>query len=174
MHKVASETPSLASSLTPAVPDSGGGLSFQVERFADIMAELPPLFYEHWQEVAVDRDRITLEPDFAKYVQMEQAGILAVQTVRADGELVGYFFTAILPLLHYKSWMAGVTDIYFIRPLYRGQGWRFFRFVIQDLKSRGVQKHFTMAKLHMDPRIGLLWQRMGYKPVETWFSKILE
>ena len=43
---------------------ASGGVRFAVERFAAVMAELPPLFYEHWLEVALDKDCLALDLDF--------------------------------------------------------------------------------------------------------------
>jgi hypothetical protein len=40
------------------------GIRFAVERLSAVMHELPPLFYEHWLEVALDKDRIALDLDF--------------------------------------------------------------------------------------------------------------
>ena len=140
------------------------------------MPELPPLFYEHWQEVALDKERIALDPDFRRYVIMDNAGILAMQTLRRDGTLKGYFISEVFPHLHYQQSLTAIQDIYYIHPNCR-QGFvaaNFFKFVASDLKARGVQKFLVMRKLHLDPRIGDLWERLGYRADEIWYSKILE
>jgi hypothetical protein len=151
-------------------------LAFGVERFRDIMHELPPLFLAHWKEVAIDRESIALEPDFDKYVALDAAGVLAVQTARRDGALAGYFFSLVVPHLHYRSCLAALTDIYFLDPAARtGFAYpRFFAFVARDLRSRGVKKHWTMTKCHLNPKLGELWERMGYRRTETVYTKILE
>ncbi len=159
-----------------AAPHRQPRFSFQAETFRSFMGELPPLLYQHWLEVALDRDKIKLEPNFEAYLAIDDAGCLASQTMRDDGALVGYFISIVVPHLHYKSSLTASTDVYFIDPAHRRGlvSYRFLRFVMRDLKRRGVQKHYTMRKLHLDPRIGDLWERLGYKPVELWYTKILE
>jgi hypothetical protein len=151
-------------------------LSFATARFQEIMFDLPPLFLAHWKEVAIDRDRIALEPNFRQYQALDEAGCLAIQTARWDGDLAGYFFTLIVPHLHYQSCLAGLTDMYYLNERAR-VGWgypRFFRYVMRDLAERGVKKHWTMTKCHLNPSLGQLWERMGYRRTETVYTKILE
>lgn len=140
------------------------------------MAELPPLFYRHWMEVATDKDRIALDPDWQKYCEIDGAGLLVCHTLRVEGELAGYFISVVVPALHYKRSLQAFQDIYYILPEYR-QGWlayRFFRWTDRELKNRGVQRRSVMRKLHLDPRLDRLWLRLGYRPIEMWYSKILE
>ena len=143
---------------TVSTRDAATGIRFTVERFESVMPELPPLFYEHWLEVALDR-----------------AGVLAMQTVRRDGQLKGYFISEVYPHLHYQRTLMAIQDIYYIHPNCRqgGIAAAFFRFVAADLKLRGVKKQLIMRKLHLDPRIGDLWERLGYRPDEVWYSKLL-
>lgn len=151
-------------------------LSFGVERFRDIMHDLPPLFYAHWKEVAIDQDKVALDPDFDRYIELDKMGLLAIQTARLNGRLAGYFFTLVLPHLHYASLCAGLTDIYYLDHRARS-GWgypRFFRYVMDDLAKRGVKKHWTMTKCHLDPRLGEIWERMGYRRTETVYTRMLE
>jgi len=155
--------------------DLAGGIHFAVERFEKVMPELPPLFYEHWCEVALDKDRIALDPAFERYVAMDRLGVLATYTLRRDKTLKGYFIAEVVPHLHYRQSLQAIQDIYYIHPNCR-QGLiaqRFFRFVMADLKRRGVQKLQIMRKLHLDPRIGDLWLRLGFRPDEVWYSKLL-
>ena len=160
---------------TVSTRDAATGIRFTVERFESVMPELPPLFYEHWVEVAVDKDRIALDPDFNRYVALDRAGVLAMQTVRRDGQLKGYFISEVYPHLHYQKCLMAIQDIYYIHPNCRQGGCAaaFFRFVAADLKLRGVKKQLIMRKLHLDPRIGDLWERLGYRPDEVWYSKLL-
>jgi hypothetical protein len=148
----------------------------QAERFADFYQELSPLLYRHWREVACDQDLIPLDPDFEKYLTLERNGMLACQTIRKDGVLAGYFISFVMGHLHYQSTRHAFTDVYFVDRPYRNAflTLRFFRFVMDDLRARGVKKHYTMRKLHLDPSIGEIWERLGYKPVEVHYTKMLE
>src|SRR6516165_1241323 len=97
---------------TISTRDAATGIRFTVERFESVMPELPPLFYEHWVEVAVDKDRIALDPDFNRYIALDRAGVLAMQTVRRDGQLKGYFISEVFPHLHYQRTLMAIQDIY--------------------------------------------------------------
>jgi hypothetical protein len=140
------------------------------------MEELPSLFYAHWLEVASDKDRISLDPDWQKYCQMDGAGMLVCHTLRVGGKLYGYFFSVVVPHLHYRKSLTAIQDIYYVARECR-HGWlpyRFFKWTDKELKGRGVQRRYVMRKYARDPRIGNLWLRLGYRTNEVWYSKILE
>ena len=73
----------------------------------------------HWQEIALDKDTILLEPDVDSFIEMEQRGALQIVTARDDGRLIGYHVTIVRNHLHYKSSLSGYVDMYFIHPDYR-------------------------------------------------------
>lgn len=148
-----------------------GTPEFGWERFHTIAHELPPLFLEHWRELALNKDTIPLDPDWDRYYAEDVAGILRVLTARVpSGELVGYVFLKIGPHQHYKTTIWGLVDIYWIDPLYR-QGWtgvRLFKTLIKDAKTMGVINLLLGTKTHfMENRVTKLLQRLGFKPIET-------
>lgn len=144
---------------------------FGWERFHAIAHELPPLFAEHWRELALNRDTIPLDPDFDKYYRLDIEGTLQVLTARvAGGQLVGYVFLLVGPHLHYKSTLWGHADMYWLDPMYR-QGWagvRLFKALIAGARALGVVNLTLATKMHfMDNRVTKLLQRLGFKPIET-------
>ena len=149
----------------PAAPEFGW------ERFHAIAHELPPLFREHWAELALNRDVIPLAPDWDRYYAMDVAGTLRILTMRVpSGQLVGYVFLMVGPHLHYATTLWGQVDIFWIDPVYR-QGWtgiRFLKTLIRDAKSMGVVNLLMGTKTHfMQNRVTKLLQRLGFKPIET-------
>ena len=151
--------------LGPAAPEFGW------ERFHAIAHELPPLFMEHWRELALNQDVIPLDPDWDKYYTMDVAGNLRVMTVRVpSGQLVGYCFLMVGPHLHYKSTLWGHVDMYWIHPAER-QGWlgvRIFKTLIRDARAMGAANLTLATKTHfMDNRVTKLLQRLGFAPIET-------
>ena len=144
---------------------------FGWEAFHAIAHELPPLFMQHWRELALNRDAIPLDPDWDKYYQLDVDGVLRVLTIRVpSGQLVGYVFLMVGPHLHYKSTLWGHVDMYFLDPVYR-QGWtgvRLFKALIKDARIMGVVNLTLATKLHfMDNRVAKLLARLGFKPIET-------
>src|SRR6266576_7312864 len=81
----------------PAAPE------FAWERFNQLAHELPPLFHEHWKELALNQDTVKLDPNWDQFNALDVQGILRILTVRMEGRLVGYVFLLFGPHLHYKS-----------------------------------------------------------------------
>lgn len=148
-------------------------LSIQVENFGDVIGEAQPLLKRHWEEIALDKESVPLDPDWQRYANMEAQGQLSVVTVRVKGELVGYSCMIVMPGLHYRQTLHAVMDIFYIAPEYRGHfgGIRLFKRVEAELKRRGVRRIFVGSKLHKDS--SRLFTALGYWPIEQWFSKMV-
>lgn len=148
-------------------------LSFQVEAFSDVWLELQPLLPRHWEELALDKESVPLDPNWERYAELEKAGAISMVTGRENGKLVGYSIMFLTPGLHYKTCYEARMDVFWLAPEIRGRmgGLRLFRAVERELKRRGVQRVYVGSKLHKD--VGRLFTALGYHPVETWFSKML-
>ena len=149
-------------------------LHFQQELFAQIAHELPPLFARHYDEISAQD--FPLEPDWDRYYRLEIEGALKILTARAGGILVGYIFNIIGPHLHYRSALYADLEMWWLDPGYRGGYWPVKWFKANDamLKSFGVKKVMAATKNHfMEGRVGSIFRRLGYKPVETvWTRRI--
>jgi hypothetical protein len=132
---------------------------------------MAPLWVKHYEEVALNRDKMPLMPDFERYDLMESRGMLHIVVARKEGAIVGYSFTIVGPHLHYVSTLCGQTDIYYIAPTHRTgrTPLRLFQFVEKSLKDRGVKKLFTGTKLSLNA--GPLFEFMGWHPTETLYTK---
>lgn len=146
---------------------------FAVEPYGQTIAEMRELYREHWEEIAIDKDAIALEPDYESYADMDARGILHLVTARASGALVGYHLSMIRGHLHYKSSITCFTDIFYLKPAYRVgmTGYRMLKFFRDSVKSRGVQKIYMGTKLAHD--IGPLLERLGFKPIERLYTMVL-
>lgn len=145
-------------------------LTAQVESFIERLDELKPLLPGHWEELALNKDKVPLDPQYEVYFQREQRGELIFVTLRKDGALVGYFIAFIAPGLHYKTCLTCTMDIFYLHPDHRGgtAALRLFRFVMKELKRRGVNRAFFGSKMHKDS--GRLFEALGFQPVETYYS----
>ena len=153
-------------------------LTYQWEPFRNFAKELPPLFKRHWREIALNQDKVPLDPDWQRYFDFDLAGVLQCLTVRSNGTLVGYVFLLVYPHLHYASTLFAVTDIFWLDPLYRRgmAGYRMLKEVEKRLQEAGVNVIYANAKLHFEAErgtIGKLFERLGYSPTETLYSKYL-
>jgi len=149
-------------------------ITFHIEKWRPLYAELSVLLPKHWEEIAITRDKVPLDVDVDKYAELCDQGILHIVTARDDGKLIGYHVAMICGHLHYKSTLHGITDVYYLLPEYRGKmvGVRLFKEVEDDMRRRGVKKLYTGTKLHHD--MGRMFERLGYKETERLYTKFLE
>lgn len=151
-------------------------LQYQQERFVDLMPELPEIFYKHWNDIALDKDVIRLDPAWDEYMRLEALGILKITTARHDGRLVGYVFSLVHPHLHYKKSLTAYTDLMYLRREYT-KGFGVFRYAglilhsEKILRDLGVQKRYLMTKVYHD--MTPLFARLGYRFIEKISAKLL-
>jgi hypothetical protein len=148
-------------------------ITCHVESFEERLAELQALLPLHYRELALNQDKVPLQPQYHVYIERERAGGLLFVTLRDAGELVGYFIGFIAPGLHYETCLTCTMDIFYVRTDKRAgsAGVRMFRFVEGELRRRGVQRWFMGSKIHADA--SALFKRIGAAPVETYYSKWL-
>jgi len=146
-------------------------ITCHVESFEQQIEELQALLPLHYGELALNQDKVPLQPQYHVYIDRERAGGLLFVTLRDAGELVGYFIGFIAPGLHYETCLTCTMDIFYVRQDRRGgsAGVRMFRFVEAELRRRGVQRWFMGSKLHADA--SPLFKRIGAAPVEIYYSK---
>ena len=162
--------------VTEPVRDSHKNLTAQQERFSAIARELPPLFERHWQELGTSRDTIPLDPDWDRYLALDVQGLLAVTTARVDGVLVGYIFNIVGPHLHYRSTLHADIEMFWLDPAYRGSLFVLSWFRNNDvmLRELGIKRvHVAVKTGYRDGRVGSVFKRLGYGPVETVYGKAL-
>lgn len=145
-------------------------ITTQIETLHDCLEELKPLFPRHWEELALNKDKVPLDPQYEVYLQREDAGQVMLITMREAGQLLGYFVGFVAPGLHYKTCLTLTMDIFYVWPEARGNGGGFqlFKAVEKEAKRRGVQRMFVGSKLHKDA--SWLFEKLGYEPVETYYS----
>ena len=148
-------------------------ISIQTESYPAVHKEICPLLEKHWEEIALDKEKVPLDPDWGRYAAMDNLGQLSIVTVRNQGRLVGYSVMIIQSGLHYRTCIEARMDLFWLDPAERGHwvGIRLFRAVEQELKRRGVKRIYCGSKLHKD--VSRLFLALGYKPIERWFSKML-
>lgn len=148
-------------------------ITFQQEAFSDIRDEIWPLWQLHYDEIAEDKERVPLDPDWQKYERLDLCGNLLIITARRDDELIGYVFTFIDTHLHYRTTIFGQFDLYYLRPDARGgrTALRMFQAVEQRLAEMGAVKVFGNTKLAHDH--SRLFRAMGWREAERLFVKAL-
>lgn len=148
-------------------------LSSHIEPFISQVEELKTLLGTHYEELALNKDKVPLAPQWPMYAQREAHGQLVYVTLRDDGELIGYIIMFVTPGLHYETCLTASMDILFVRPDRRDSAAKGVFMMIDrleaELKRRGVDRWFMGTKLHKD--IGAIFRRRGFEAVEMTYTK---
>jgi GNAT superfamily N-acetyltransferase len=141
------------------------------EPFPPFLEEVKPLLPRHWEELALDKDDVPLDPQYDVYLERDRQGSVFLIVLRSAGELAGYFIGFVNPGLHYQTCLTLTPDIFWIAPEHRGQrgGFLLFDAVEKEARRRGVNRMFVGTKLHLD--CSALFDRLGYDRVEVIYSK---
>jgi GNAT superfamily N-acetyltransferase len=144
-----------------------------VEPWHPTIDEIMPLLPMHWEELALNKDRVPLAPQWHVYDQRDARGELLLVVLREGGRLIGYYIGFIAPGLHYETCLTATMDIFYVHPEHRNKrgGIVLFQATERELRRRGVHRWFVGAKLHNDA--SPLFKRLGFEPVETYHSKWL-
>jgi|SRR4249920_1590349 len=144
-----------------------------VEPWRPTIDELLPMLPLHWEELALERDKVPLAPLWHVYDAKNGAGELLLVVLREDGKAVGYYWGFVGPSLHYATCLTGQMDIFWVHPEHRNghAGSILFQAVERELRRRGVQRWFVGAKLHRDA--SPLFRRLGFTPIEMYHAKWL-
>jgi hypothetical protein len=73
------------------------------------------LLEQHWEEIALNKGAIKLNPDWDTYFDLEDKGNLKIFTAREDGKLVGYFVVLCRHHLHYKDHLFAFNDVLYLQ-----------------------------------------------------------
>lgn len=145
-------------------------ITCMLESFEERLPELMPLLPLHYEELALNQDKVPLDPQYEIYIERERRGELMFMVLRDRGELIGYFIGFVAPGLHYRTCLTLTMDIFFLHPEHRGNGagYQMFKAVEAEAKRRGVDRMFVGSKVHLDA--SWLFQRLGYTEVERYYT----
>jgi hypothetical protein len=144
------------------------------ERVSDVQSEIQPLLEEHYKELTLNKDMVSLEVDWAKYKKLEEMNMLSVLTIRINGVLIGYSVFFVQSHIHYKSLKTASNDVLFLKKEYRSgsrAGLMLIKNSEKHLASLGVQKIIWHIKLSNDWSKILI--RLGYVTEEVILGKLL-
>lgn len=146
---------------------------YQQEFIDDIYEDCQPLIAQHWEEIALNQDKIKLNPNWDAYRSLEGIGAFRIFTARDDGKLVGYFAVFVEPNLHYQDHLFARNDVLFLHEDYRKGfcGVKLIRFAEKCLKDDGVSVLAINTKAHKDFSSVLNW--MGFDKTETVHTKYI-
>ena len=148
-------------------------MKYQQEFLPTVEKDIRPLIQKHWEDIALNKDKIKLNPDWDAYYVLEQAGVLKIFTAREGDLLVGYFVVIIQYNMHYKDHLFASNDIIFLHPDYRKgrTGIKLIQFAEKCLKEDGVSVLSINTKVHKP--FDNLMQFLKFSLVERIYSKYI-
>jgi hypothetical protein len=148
-------------------------IEYQEESLIDVLEEMMPLVIEHHEEVDDFKDKITLNPDYDRYLEIAGQDMLTLYTMRKDSELVGYNMFIVGSHGHYSDTLYAVNDIIYIDPKMRGEEATptFFKRCEEWLTEYGVD--VIMYSMKSDRAAAGLMDHLGYKEFEVNYRKVL-
>lgn len=131
------------------------------------------LLEAHWEEIALNKTKIALNPDWEAYEALETAGKLKIFTARDDDKMIGYFVVIVGINLHYKDHVFAVNDILYLDQQYRKgrTGLKLIKFAEQCLRDDGVSVLNINTKVHKP--FDSLMEYLGFNLIERVYSKYI-
>ena len=148
-------------------------LKYQQEFLSQVQTECQSLIELHWEEIALNKDSIKLNPDWDAYYSLEDQGKLKIFTARDGNTLVGYFVVILGNNIHYKDHLFANNDIIYLHKDFRKgfAGVRLIKFAEACLKEDGVSVLTINTKIHQP--FDKVLERLKFKPIERVYSKYL-
>lgn len=138
-----------------------------------IMERGGDLFKEHYQEVALNKSVMHLNPDWDAYRNLEQAGKLFCVAAFLGEELIGYSVNFLGPHLHYSDMCYAQNDLLFVAEEHRKTrvGLDLIRHTEGLAKVKGAKMMLWHAK--EETKLAAIMPRLGYRVQDIIYSKVL-
>jgi ribosomal protein S18 acetylase RimI-like enzyme len=149
---------------------------FQYDVPMDIfLDEAKDILYRHWEELALNKDKIQLSPDKEKSCKLQDIGVLKnIVIYNENDEIVGYSVLLIQPALHYSCDTFAHVDIIYVDKQYRSSslGARLLLATENIAKENGASVILHHAKPNV-PMIIKPLEKLNYKLYEYIYGKYL-
>ncbi len=159
------------------LPERDGQLTIGIEKFSDIHEEIRPLHAEHYAETETLYLDTPFDPDYARYVTLEESGGFVCITARWGLEIVGYIQYYVFRDLHTQGAYNAREDAMFITAKARGHKLapRMIDYAENVMAGLGCDFIGMTSKGPVGgPEIGPFLESKGYRPVAMFYGKKLE
>ena len=138
------------------------------------MLDIEHLIEQHYQELTLDRDVMTLAPSWSIYRKRIADGTMVATGISLDGKLIGYCVWFLSSHLHYENNLVANNDVLFIAAEHRKGmlGIKFIKYQEQVLQELGVSKVLWHVKLARDFR--KILHRLGYHDEDIIVGRALK
>ena len=149
-------------------------MRYQQEFLDQVKDDILSLLDLHYKEIALNQDKIKLNPDWDVYSELEQQGKLKIFTARDNDTLVGYFVVVVGVNMHYKDHTFACNDIIYLHKEYRKgfAGIKLIKFAKKCLTEDGVSVLAINTKVHQP--FDKVLERLGFNLIERVYSSYLQ
>tara|TARA_R110000851_G_scaffold46429_1_gene112906 strand:+ start:1680 stop:2138 length:459 start_codon:yes stop_codon:yes gene_type:complete len=149
-------------------------MNYQQEFLDQVENDILFLIDLHYKEIALNQDKIKLNPDWEVYRALEDQGKLKVFTARDNDTLVGYFVVVVGVNIHYKDHTFACNDVIYLHKDYRKgfAGIKLIKFAKKCLTEDGVSVLTINTKVHQP--FDKVLERLGFKLIERVYSSYLQ
>jgi len=138
----------------------------------DLVKDIEQLLHDHWEEVALYKDKIPLDPDWAKYRTLEASNAFYALIARKDGKIIGYNAAFVVRHPHYNV-LIGQNDVIYVDPEHRHSRvpLKLVHLMDEALKIRGC----SVLRYHMKPHrdFSRMLSKSGYAVEEKLCMKYI-
>lgn len=138
------------------------------EKWVDCIDEIMPLCRQVFDLKEAQFTELPLDFDINLYVESEESDFFHCLVMRQNSKAIGFHWIVISPMARHKGKTHAHTDAIFVDPEYRHYSHELLKFSESYIKEKA--DFWTLANLDVNDRQSL-WQRKGFKPIETILFK---
>ena len=127
----------------------------------------------HWEELCRDKEKISLNVNWADYQKLEDEGKFLTTLILKDNGIIGYaLFTLFFPT-HYQDSLHALNNAVYLNPAYRdmGIGGKFIRYLEEEFRDKGVKRVYFNTKVQT--ALSGILEHYDYQPEEIIYSKYI-
>ena len=130
-----------------------------------------PLFEEHYEEIARNKQVMKLKPNWQLYDQMDATGWLYIYLAMQGDVCIGYSMNIMMYHLHYADLRIAQNDVLFVKKEFRGGrlGLRLLKATEDHARSEGCKLMLWHAK--ENTALDKLLPKLKYGVQEIMYSK---
>jgi len=130
-----------------------------------------PLFEEHYEEIARNKQVMKLKPNWQLYDQMNATGWLYIYLAMQGDVCIGYSMNIMMYHLHYADLRIAQNDVLFVKKEFRGGrlGLRLLKATEDHARSEGCKLMLWHAK--ENTALDKLLPKLKYGVQEIMYSK---
>jgi GNAT superfamily N-acetyltransferase len=148
-------------------------MEFAIENLAKVRREIEPLLKQHYDEIALNKDIIKMNPDWEGYARLDAVNALRIYTARRNDKLLGYFVVIVSKSLHYRDHLFANNDVIFLAKSARKglTGVKLIKYAIESLAAEGITKLHINTKAHQP--FDAILERLNFEEIERVYSLVL-